>query len=107
MDPILAVARHHNMVVIEDAAQAHGAEYKGRRAGSLGDMGCFSFYPVKNLGACGEGGMVVTSNPRYDGAIRMLRNWGAEKKYEHLVKGYNYRLDSIQAAILRVNLRRL
>lgn len=107
MDPILAIARRHTLTVIEDAAQAHGAEYKGRRAGSIGDMACFSFYPVKNLGACGEGGMVVTSNPRYDSTLRMLRNWGAEKKYEHLVKGYNYRLDAIQAAILRVKLRRL
>jgi dTDP-4-amino-4,6-dideoxygalactose transaminase len=89
MDPILEVARRHNLVVIEDACQAHGAEYKGRRAGSIGDMGCFSFYPGKNLGAYGEGGMVTTSNPEYTRTIRMLRDWGAEKKYQHVLKGYN------------------
>src|SRR6266704_5145378 len=80
MDPIIEIARRHGLVVIEDAAQAHGAEYKGRRAGSIGDMGCFSFYPGKNLGACGEGGMVVTNNADYARTIRMLRDWGAEKK---------------------------
>jgi dTDP-4-amino-4,6-dideoxygalactose transaminase len=93
MDPILAIAKKHNLVVIEDAAQAHGAEYKGKKAGSLGDMGCFSFYPGKNLGAYGEGGMVTTSNPEYTRTIRMLRDWGAEKKYQHVLKGYNYRLE--------------
>ena len=107
MDPILAVARKHKLVVIEDAAQAHGAEYKGRRAGSVGDMGCFSFYPGKNLGAYGEGGMVVTDNPEYARKIRMLRDWGAEKKYQHVLKGYNYRLEGIQGAVLRVKLRHL
>ena len=107
MDPILAIARRHGLVVIEDAAQAHGAEYKGRRAGSLGDMGCFSFYPGKNLGAYGEGGMVVTDNPDYARTIRMLRDWGAEKKYHHVLKGYNYRLEGIQGAVLRVKLRHL
>lgn len=79
MDPILAIARARGLVVIEDAAQAHGAEYNGRRAGSMGDMGCFSFYPGKNLGAYGEGGMVVTDNPEFTRTIRMLRDWGAEK----------------------------
>jgi len=107
MDPILEIARRHGLTVIEDAAQAHGAEYKGRRAGSIGDMGCFSFYPGKNLGAYGEGGMVVTGNPEYARTMRMLRDWGAEKKYEHVLKGYNYRLEGIQGAVLRVKLRHL
>jgi dTDP-4-amino-4,6-dideoxygalactose transaminase len=107
MDPILDIARRHALVVIEDACQAHGAEYKGRRAGSLGDMGCFSFYPGKNLGAYGEGGMVVTDNPDYARTIRMLRDWGAERKYHHVLKGYNYRLEGIQGAVLRVKLRHL
>ena len=107
MDPILRVARRRNLIVIEDAAQAHGAEYKGRRAGSLGHMGCFSFYPGKNLGAYGEGGMVVTNNTEYARTIRMLRDWGAERKYEHVLKGYNFRLEGIQGAVLRVKLRHL
>jgi dTDP-4-amino-4,6-dideoxygalactose transaminase len=107
MDPIVAVARKHGLVVIEDAAQAHGAEYNGRRAGSLGDMACFSFYPAKNLGAFGEGGMVVTANDEYARKLRLLRDWGAEKKYHHLVKGYNFRLEGIQGAVLRVKLRHL
>ena len=107
MDPILDVARRRGLIVIEDAAQAHGAEYKGRRAGSMGDMGCFSFYPGKNLGACGEGGMVVTNNADYTRTIRMLRDWGAEKKYQHVLKGYNYRMEGIQGAVLRVKLRHL
>jgi dTDP-4-amino-4,6-dideoxygalactose transaminase len=107
MDPILAVAKRHRLTVIEDAAQAHGAEYKGRRVGSLAAMACFSFYPGKNLGAYGEGGMVTTDNPEYARTIRMLRDWGAEKKYHHVLKGYNYRLEGIQAAVLRVKLRHL
>jgi dTDP-4-amino-4,6-dideoxygalactose transaminase len=107
MDAILEVARAHGLSVIEDAAQAHGAEYKGRRVGALGDIGCFSFYPAKNLGACGEGGAVVTNNLEYARAIRLLRDWGSDKKYVHSVKGYNYRLEGIQAAILRVKLRHL
>ena len=107
MDPILDVARRHKLLIIEDAAQAHGAEYKGRRAGSIGDLGCFSFYPGKNLGACGEGGAVVTSNPEYNKALRMLRDWGMEKRYHYVLKGYNYRMEGIQAAILRVKLRKL
>ncbi len=107
MDPILQIAKKHNLRVIEDAAQAHGAEYKGRRAGSMGDLGCFSFYPGKNLGAYGEGGMVTTSNAEYTRTIRMLRDWGAEKKYHHVLKGYNYRMEGIQGAILRVKLRHL
>ncbi len=107
MDPILALAKKHNLLVIEDAAQAHGAEYKGKRAGSLGAMGCFSFYPGKNLGAYGEGGLVTTSNPEFARTIRMLRDWGAEKKYMHILKGYNYRMEGLQGAILRVKLRHL
>jgi dTDP-4-amino-4,6-dideoxygalactose transaminase len=107
MDPILQIAKKRGLIVIEDACQAHGAEYKSRRAGSLGDMGCFSFYPGKNLGAYGEGGMVVTGNAEYARAIRMLRDWGAEKKYQHVLKGYNYRLEGLQGAVLRVKLRHL
>ncbi|MBX6311395.1 MAG: DegT/DnrJ/EryC1/StrS family aminotransferase [Isosphaeraceae bacterium] len=107
MDPILEIARRRGLVVIEDAAQAHGAEYKGRRAGSLGDLGCFSFYPGKNLGAYGEGGAVVTNNPEYARTLRMLRDWGAERKYHHVLKGFNYRMDGLQGAILRVKLRHL
>ena len=107
MDPILEVARKRGLVVIEDACQAHGAEYRGRRAGSMGHMGCFSFYPGKNLGAYGEGGMVVTDDPAYARMIRMLRDWGAEQKYHHVLKGYNFRLETMQAAVLRVKLRHL
>lgn len=107
MDPIMEIARRHNLLVIEDAAQAHGAEYRGRRCGSLGDLACFSFYPGKNLGAYGEGGIVTTDNPEFVRRIRMLRDWGAEKKYEHLVKGFNYRMEGVQGAILRIKLRYL
>ena len=107
MDPLLEIAKRRGLVVIEDACQAHGAEYKGRRAGSMGDLGCFSFYPGKNLGAYGEGGMVVTGNADYARTIRMLRDWGAERKYQHVLKGYNYRLEGIQGAVLRVKLRHL
>jgi dTDP-4-amino-4,6-dideoxygalactose transaminase len=107
MDPILEIARRHNLVVIEDVAQAHGAEYKGQRAGSIGDIGCFSFYPTKNLGAAGEGGMLTTNNSEYARTIAMLRNWGEEHRYYPVLKGYNYRLPAMQAAILRAKLRRL
>ncbi len=107
MDPILEIAKKNKITVIEDAAQAHGAEYKGRRLGSLGDLGCFSFYPGKNLGAYGEGGAVTTNNPQFTKTIRMLRDWGAEKKYHHELPGYNYRLEGMQGAILRVKLRHL
>jgi dTDP-4-amino-4,6-dideoxygalactose transaminase len=107
MDAIMAVAEKHNLLVIEDAAQAHGAEYKGRRAGSIGHIGCFSFYPGKNLGAYGEGGMVTTRNQDYAHAVRMMRDWGAEKKYHHDLPGFNYRMTGIQGAILRVKLRHL
>ena len=107
MAPIMAVARKHGLVVIEDACQAHGAEIDGKRAGGLADMGCFSFYPGKNLGAYGEGGMVTSSNPEFVKTIRMLRDWGAEKKYHHVLKGYNMRLEGLQGAVLRVKLRHL
>ena len=107
MDPILAVARRHGLVVIEDACQAHGALYKGRPVGAIGDAGCFSFYPGKNLGAYGEGGIVVTNRADFDRTARMLRDWGAEKKYHHILKGFNYRMEGMQGAILRVKLRHL
>ena len=107
MDPLVEIGRRHNLMVIEDAAQAHGAIYKGRRAGSIGDMACFSFYAGKNLGACGEGGAVVSANARFVERIRLLRDWGAEQKYHHIIKGFNYRMENIQGAILRIKLRRL
>ena len=107
MNAILHIARKHGLAVIEDAAQAHAAELGGQRVGALGDMGCFSFYPGKNLGAYGEGGMVVTKDPRLARTLRMLRDWGAEKKYQHVLKGYNYRLETLQGAVLRVKLRHL
>jgi dTDP-4-amino-4,6-dideoxygalactose transaminase len=107
MDPILEVARRHGLAVIEDAAQAHGAKYKERPVGSLGDIACFSFYPTKNLGAYGEGGAVTTSNAEYARTIRMLRDWGQDRKYHHLLRGFNYRLEGLQGAILRVKLRHL
>jgi len=107
MNPIMKIARKYNLKVIEDACQAHGAEYKGKKVGSIGDAGCFSFYPSKNLGAFGDGGMVVTNGNEIAQKIKMLRDHGQIKKYEHLVEGYNSRLDEIQAAILRVKLKRL
>ena len=107
MDPILDIARRRGLTVIEDAAQAHGAEYRGRRCGSMGHIAAFSFYPGKNLGAYGEGGAAVTSDPALAQTMRMLRDWGAEKKYEHRLKGYNYRMDGIQGAILGVKLRHM
>lgn len=107
MDPIMDVARRNGLVVIEDAAQAHGAKYKGRPVGSIGDIGCFSFYPTKNLGAYGEGGAVTTDNADYARTIRSLRDWGQDRKYHHLMRGYNYRMEGLQGAILRVKLRHL
>ena len=107
MDPILQIAQRRGLRVIEDAAQAHGAEYKGRRCGSIGDVAAFSFYPGKNLGAYGEGGAVVTSDPALAAPIRLLRSWGEERRYEHRLKGFNYRMDGIQGAILGVKLRHL
>jgi dTDP-4-amino-4,6-dideoxygalactose transaminase len=107
MGTIMEVARRHGLVVIEDAAQAHGAKYKDRPVGSLGDMACFSFYPAKNLGAYGEGGAVTTNNAEYATMIRMLRDWGQDGKYHHALRGYNYRMEGLQGAILRVKLRHL
>jgi dTDP-4-amino-4,6-dideoxygalactose transaminase len=105
MDPILAVARRHGIPVIEDAAQAHGAEYRGRRAGSMGELGCFSFYPGKNLGAYGEGGAVTTNDSGYAKTLRMLRDWGSERRYHHDIKGFNYRMEGIQGAVLGVKMK--
>jgi len=107
MDPILDIAHRHGLVVIEDAAQAHGAKYKGRPIGSVADITCFSFYPTKNLGAYGEGGAVTTNNAEYARTIRMLRDWGQGGKYHHVLRGYNYRMEGLQGAILRVKLRHL
>jgi dTDP-4-amino-4,6-dideoxygalactose transaminase len=107
MDPILELAERKGLLVIEDAAQAHGAEYKGRAAGSVGAAGCFSFYPGKNLGAYGDGGMVVTNSDEVAEKLRLLRNWGSTVKYHHPVIGFNSRLDTIQAAVLRVKLKYL
>ncbi|CUS03412.2 Pleiotropic regulatory protein [Candidatus Promineifilum breve] len=107
MDAIRAIARKHNLLVFEDAAQASGARYKGRMAGSLGDAAGFSFYPGKNLGAYGDGGAVTTNDPAIAEKIRLLRNIGQKVKYYHEVKGFNNRLDTIQAAVLRVKLPHL
>jgi dTDP-4-amino-4,6-dideoxygalactose transaminase len=107
MDPILDIARQHGLLVIEDACQAHGAEYKGKRVGSIGDAGCFSFYPGKNLGAFGEAGAVTTNHADLDEKVRILRDHGQAKKYHHTAIGWNCRMDGIQAAVLRVKLRRL
>jgi len=107
MDPIMEVARKHKLYVIEDACQAHGATYKGRAAGSMGDAGCFSFYPGKNLGACGEAGAVVTNNPDLDKKIRILRDHGQPQKYHHSAIGWNARMDGFQGAILTVKLKYL
>lgn len=107
MDNIMGLAKEYNLKVVEDACQAHGAEYRGRKVGSIGDLGCFSFYPGKNLGAYGDGGMVITNNEELSQRLRMLRNYGSRTKYYHEFKGFNSRLDTLQAAILRVKLRRL
>lgn len=107
MDKISEIARRHNLFVIEDACQAHGATFKGKKAGSFGDIACFSFYPGKNLGAYGDGGAVVTNNKELADKVRILRNIGQKSKYHHSVKGYNSRLDTIQAAILRIKLPNL
>ncbi|MBW9088607.1 DegT/DnrJ/EryC1/StrS family aminotransferase [Rhizobium wenxiniae] len=107
MDGLEVIAARYGIAVIEDACQAHGAEYKGRRAGSIGRSGCFSFYPGKNLGACGEAGMAVTNDDDQASAMRMLRDWGQAQRYHHVLKGFNYRMDAIQGAILRVKLRHI
>lgn len=107
MGTIMEIAARRGVAVIEDACQAHGSRQHGRSAGSIGLSGCFSFYPGKNLGACGEGGMVVTSNDEQARQIRMLRDWGQDRRYHHVIEGYNYRMDAIQGAALRVKLRQL
>ena len=107
MGPIRQLADRHGLVVIEDACQAHGASYKGKRVGSLGHSAAFSFYPGKNLGAYGDGGMVVTKDRKIADRLEMLRNYGQKEKYKHLFRGYNRRLDTMQAAILRVKLKYL
>ncbi len=107
MGPIRQLADRHGLVVIEDACQAHGASYKGKRVGSLGHAAAFSFYPGKNLGAYGDGGMVVTKDRKIADRLEMLRNYGQKEKYKHLFRGYNRRLDTMQAAILRVKLKYL
>jgi len=107
MDPIIEIARSKGLIVIEDACQAHGAKYKDKRVGGLGDAAAFSFYPAKNLGAFGDAGMVVTNNEEIADHIRMLRDVGQREKYHHEVKGYNHRLDNLQAAVLRVKLNYL
>jgi dTDP-4-amino-4,6-dideoxygalactose transaminase len=105
MDPIIEIARKHKLFVIEDASQSHGAEYKGKRAGSIGDVGCFSFYPGKNLGAYGEAGAVVTSNDALADKMKMLRDHGSAKKYYHTYLGFNCRMDGFQGAVLSVKLK--
>lgn len=107
MDAIMAFASRHNLLVIEDCAQAHGAEYKGRKVGTFGDVGCFSFYPGKNLGALGDGGAVISNNSEVISKIRQIANYGSVKKYHHTIKGVNSRLDELQAAVLRCKLRHL
>ena len=107
MDPLLAVARKHGLKVIEDCAQAFGARYKGRIVGTLGDAGCFSFFPSKNLACYGDGGLVITADAAVDATLRVLRNHGSSVRYYHSVLGYNSRLDEIQAAIVRVKLRHI
>jgi len=107
MDPIMSIARNHNLTVIEDSAQAIGAEYRGCGSCTIGDMGCLSFYPTKNLAACGDAGMLLTNNDALADKLRVLRVHGAKKKYYHSILGFNSRLDEIQAAILRIKLRYL
>src|SRR5579862_8385330 len=107
MQAVLEIAAQHGLRVIEDSAQAHGARYRGHRAGSMGDVACFSFYPAKNLGACGDGGAVVTNNSAIADEVRRLRDHGGLRKYEHDVIGYNSRLDAMQAVALDLKLKRL
>lgn len=107
LDPIVALAERHDLYVIEDAAQAHGAEYKGKRVGALGDAGCFSFYPSKNLGAYGEAGAIVTNDEDLAARLRLLRDHGSTSKYAHAIVGYNFRMEEIQAAVLNVKLSHL
>ncbi|MCC6170080.1 MAG: DegT/DnrJ/EryC1/StrS family aminotransferase [Caldilineaceae bacterium] len=106
-DGLMAIAQRHRLIVIEDACQAHGARYKGRRAGSLGHGAAFSFYPAKNLGAAGDGGIAVTDDAQVAHTLRLLRNYGSTQKYHHEICGFNHRLDTLHAAVLRVKLRHL
>lgn len=107
MDPINAIAKKHDLYVIEDCAQSHGATYKGKKTGTLGNVGCFSFYPTKNLGAIGDGGAITTNDKKIADRLRMMRNFGSKKKYHHEIEGINSRLDEIQAAFLSVKLKHL
>ncbi len=107
MDPLMEIAKKHNLKVIEDCAQAHGALYKNKKVGSFGDTSCFSFYPTKNLGAFGDGGMVLTNSEAIKEKVLLFRDYGRKGRYEHVLKGYNSRLDTLQAAILRVKLKHL
>ncbi len=107
MDEIIAIARKHGIKVVEDAAQAHGSRYKGKRVGSLGDVACFSFYPTKSLGACGDAGMIVTNNKEIYERALMLRDYGRKGRYEHKIKGTNSRLDTLQAVVLNAKLKHL
>ena len=107
MDPIMAIAREYNLIVIEDAAQANGAMYKGKRAGSIGHLGCFSCYPTKNLPAAGDAGMITTRNAEYVEKLRLLRNWGKNPSGEYFTEAFNYRISEIQAAILVCKLKYL
>ena len=105
IDKISDIAKSHGLFLIEDAAQAHDSEYKGQRIGTFGDLSCFSFYPGKNLGACGEAGMITTNNKEYAEKIRSLRDWGQSQRYYHDFQGFNYRMEGLQGAILRVKLK--
>jgi len=107
MDEIAAIARKHGIKIIEDAAQAHGSRYKGKRVGSMGDVACFSFYPTKSLGACGDGGMIVTNNKDIYEKVLMLRDYGRQGRYEHKIIGTNSRLDTLQAVVLNAKLKHL
>ncbi|MCL6087792.1 MAG: DegT/DnrJ/EryC1/StrS family aminotransferase [Actinobacteria bacterium] len=107
MDKIISIAKKYNLKVIEDCAQAHGAEYKGKKAGTFGDLGAFSFYPSKNLGANGDAGMIVTNNGELAEKVRLLRNYGFEDRYKSIMRGFNSRLDEIQAALLDFKLTKL
>jgi dTDP-4-amino-4,6-dideoxygalactose transaminase len=107
MDALLALAKKHGLFVVEDACQAHGAFYRGKRAGSLGHAAAFSFYPTKNLGACGDGGIMVTDDAAVAEQVRAMRNCGQREKYIHELPPFNHRMDTLQAAILRVKLRYL
>lgn len=107
MGSIMAIAQRHSLFVVEDSCQAHGALYQGKKVGGIGHVGCFSFYPTKNLGACGDGGLVTTNDEEIAARLRLLRNYGQPRKYHHVLVGVNSRLDEMQAAILRVKLRHL